>query len=46
LFLKEANTKLKLVKRISYGFRNKGVFIRKAMLSFLQVAVLTLHLMT
>ncbi len=40
------NTKLKLIKRISYGFRNKGVFIRKAMLAFLPFAVFSPHLMT
>lgn len=40
------NTKLKLVKRISYGFKNKEVFIRKAMLSFLPLAIFTPHLMT
>lgn len=45
-FTEGANTKLKLVKRISYGFRNKGVFIRKAMLAFLPFAVLTPQLMT
>lgn len=45
-FTEGANTKLKLIKRISYGFRNKGVFIRKAMLAFLPFAVLTPHLMT
>ena len=45
-FTEGVNTKLKLIKRISYGFRNKGVFIRKAMLAFLPFAVLTPHLMT
>ncbi len=44
-FTEGVNTKLKLIKRISYGFRNKGVFIRKAMLAFLPFAVLTPHLM-
>ena len=45
-FTEGINTKLKLVKRISYGFRNKGVFIRKAMLAFLPFAVFSPHLMT
>jgi transposase len=45
-FTEGANTKLKLIKRISYGFRNKGVFIRKAMLAFLPLAIVTPHLMT
>ncbi len=29
------NTKLKLIKRIGFGFKNKEVYIRKAILSFL-----------
>lgn len=45
-FTEGVNTKLKLVKRISYGFRNKGVFIRKAMLAFLPFAVFSPHLTT
>lgn len=44
-FTEGVNTKLKLVKRISYGFRNREVFIRKAMLAFLPFTVLIPHLM-
>lgn len=43
-FTEGVNTKLKLVKRISYGFRNREVFIRKAMLAFIPFAVLLPHL--
>ena len=44
-FTEGVNTKLKLIKRISYGFRNREVFIRKAMLAFIPFAVLLPHLM-
>jgi len=43
-FTEGVNTKLKLVKRISYSFRNREVFIRKAMLAFIPFAVLLPHL--
>jgi transposase len=37
-YLEGINTKLKLLKRISFGFRNKEVFIRKAILSCLPLS--------
>ena len=39
-YLEGINTKLKLVKRISFGFRNKEVFIRKAILACLPLYLL------
>ena len=35
------HTKIKLLKRISYGFRNRGVYVRKMLLAFLPLAWLT-----
>ncbi|MGO0122580.1 ISL3 family transposase [Desulfothermobacter acidiphilus] len=32
------HTKIKLLKRISYGFRNRGVYVRKMLLAFLPLA--------
>ncbi|MGO0121623.1 transposase [Desulfothermobacter acidiphilus] len=32
------HTKIKLPKRISYGFRNRGVYVRKTLLAFLPLA--------
>lgn len=39
-YLEGINTKLKLLKRISFGFRNKEIFIRKAILSCLTLALI------
>lgn len=42
------HTKFKLIKRVSYGFRNAEVYIRKMMLGFLSVRSLHLqpHILT
>jgi len=39
-YLEGVNTKLKLIKRISFGFRNKEIFIRKAILACLPLYLL------
>lgn len=39
-YLEGINCKLKLVKRISFGFRNKEIFIRKAILSCLPLTLI------
>ena len=39
-YLEGVNTKLKLLKRISFGFRNKEVFIRKAILTCLPLTLI------
>jgi len=39
-YLEGLNTKIKLIKRISFGFRNKEVFIRKAILACLPLYLL------
>lgn len=40
------NTKLKTIKRLSYGFRNIDNYIRKAMLSFIPISLLMSHYLT
>jgi len=40
------NTKLKTIKRLSYGFRNIDNYIRKAMLSFIPISLLVAHYLT
>jgi len=40
------NTKLKTIKRLSYGFRNIDNYIRKAMLSFIPISLLLSHYLT
>lgn len=40
------NTKLKTIKRLSYGFRNIDNYIRKAMLAFLPIGLLLSHYLT
>jgi len=40
------NTKLKTIKRLSYGFRNVDNYIRKALLSFVILSLLTSHYLT
>jgi len=40
------NTKLKTIKRLSYGFRNIDNYIRKAMLSFIPISLLLTHYLT
>ncbi len=45
-FMEGMHNKMKLIKRISFGFRNKKVFIQKIMLSVLITAVLLPQLMT
>ena len=40
------NTKLKTIKRLSYGFRNIDNYIRKAMLAFLPISLLLSHYLT
>lgn len=45
-FMEGIHNKIKLIKRISFGFRNKNVFIQKIMLSVLITAVLLPQLMT
>ena len=37
------NTKLKTIKRLSYGFRNIDNYIRKAMLAFIPISLLLFH---
>lgn len=37
------NNKLKLIKRISFGFKNKQIYIKKAMLSMLPLSLLLPH---
>ena len=39
-FMEGIHNKMKLIKRISFGFRNKKVFIQKIMLSVLIATVL------
>ena len=39
-YLEGVNNKLKLIKRISFGFRNKEIFIRKAILACLPLYLL------
>jgi len=39
-FMEGMHNKMKLIKRISFGFRNKEVFIHKVMLSVLIASVL------
>lgn len=38
------NTKLKTIKRLSYGFRNIDNYIRKCLLSFLPISLLLYHI--
>lgn len=40
------NTKLKTIKRISYGFRNIDNYIRKSMLAFMPISLLMSHYLT
>jgi len=40
------NTKLKTIKRLSYGFRNIDNYIRKAMLSFIPISLLMSYYLT
>lgn len=40
------NTKLKTIKRLSYGFRNVDNYIRKSMLAFIPISFLIPHLLT
>lgn len=40
------NTKLKTIKRLSYGFRNIDNYIRKAMLAFIPISLLLPHYLT
>ena len=40
------NTKLKTIKRLSYGFRNIDNYIRKAMLAFIPISLLLPHQLT
>ncbi len=40
------NTKLKTIKRLSYGFRNIDNYIRKAMLAFIPISLLLSHYLT
>ena len=37
------HTKIKLLKRISYGFRNREIYVRKMLLAFIPLAWLTSH---
>ncbi len=39
-FTEGAHTKIKMIKRQSYGFRNVQVYIRKMMLAFIPIALL------
>lgn len=43
-FMEGMHNKMKLIKRISFGFRNKEVFIHKVMLSVLITTLLMQHL--
>lgn len=45
-FMEGMHNKMKLIKRISFGFRNKKVFIQKVMLSVLITSVLLPYLNT
>lgn len=45
-FMEGMHNKMKLIKRISFGFRNKEVFINKVMLSVLITAMLLPQLLT
>jgi transposase len=38
------NTKLKTIKRLSYGFRNINNYIRKALLAFIPISLLLYHI--
>jgi transposase len=40
------NTKLKTIKRLSYGFRNINNYIRKAILSFITISLVLSHYLT
>lgn len=40
------NTKLKTIKRLSYGFRNINNYIRKSLLCFIPLSLLLTHLLT
>jgi len=40
------NTKLKTIKRLSYGFRNVDNYIRKSMLAFIPISFLLPHYLT
>ena len=40
------NTKLKTIKRLSYGFRNVDNYIRKSMLAFIPISLLLPHYLT
>ena len=40
------NTKLKTIKRLSYGFRNIDNYIRKSMLAFIPICLLLPHVLT
>ena len=40
------NTKLKTIKRLSYGFRNIDNYVRKAMLAFIPISLLLSHYLT
>ncbi len=40
------NTKLKTIKRLSYGFRNVDNYIRKALLAFIPISLLLPHHLT
>ena len=42
-FTEGAHTKIKLMKRASYGFRNVSVYIKKMLLAFLPPILLTLY---
>ena len=45
-FMEGMNNKIKLIKRISFGFKNKKVFIYKVMLSVLLTTIILPQLMT
>jgi len=39
-FTEGAHTKIKMIKRLSYGFRNVQIYIRKMMLAFIPISLL------
>ena len=39
-FTEGTHTKIKMIKRMSYGFRNVGIYIRKMMLAFIPITLL------
>lgn len=41
-FTEGVHTKIKKIKRVSYGFRNVDVYVRKVVLSFIQTTLLPL----